>query len=454
MTARTVISSVRRASWWWEALTYGFYVRMSSLIGNYFNCFRYMLRVCCGEHRRSMSIRKRKWVTSRGERKEAFVVDYVDQAGKRHLRTFAKKKAADAFHVTVKSEVRDGTHTADSESITVAEAGKLWLVTAEQENLERSTIDEYKRHLNLHITPLLGHVKLSRLSAPLVRSFTDHLREANLSVAMVRKVRGSLGAILADAQERGKVARNVVRDTRRKRRHTATQERGKRLKIGVDIPTPTEIRALIEAAEGRAKPFLMTAVFTGLRASELRALRWSDIDFRRGELHVRQRADRYREIGPPKSASSERTVPIPPKVLARLREWKLACPTSKLDLVFPTGSGTIELHANLINRVLIPTMIAAKVSFLKKDAAGEVVHHDGDKLIMVPKYTGLHALRHFFASWCINRKADGGLELPAKVVQERLGHSTIVMTLDRYGHLFPRGDDAAELAAAENVLLG
>ena len=69
------------------------------------------------------------------------------------------------------------------------------------------------------------------------------------------------------------------------------------------------------------------------------------------------------------------------------------------------------------------------------------------------KYTGLHALRHFYASWCINRKADGGLELPPKVVQERLGHSTIAMTLDVYGHLFPRHDDSEELAAAERALL-
>jgi len=70
-----------------------------------------------------------------------------------------------------------------------------------------------------------------------------------------------------------------------------------------------------------------------------------------------------------------------------------------------------------------------------------------------PKYGGLHALRHFYASWCINRKADGGLELPAKVVQERLGHSSILMTMDTYGHLFPRGDDGAELANAERALL-
>jgi len=66
----------------------------------------------------------------------------------------------------------------------------------------------------------------------------------------------------------------------------------------------------------------------------------------------------------------------------------------------------------------------------------------------------VHAFRHFFASWCINPKARGGRELPAKVVQALLGHSSIVMTLDRYGHLFPRGDDRAELAKASAALLG
>jgi integrase len=81
-------------------------------------------------------------------------------------------------------------------------------------------------------------------------------------------------------------------------------------------------------------------------------------------------------------------------------------------------------------------------------AAG-VVDADGK-----PKYTGLHALRHFYASWCINRKVDGGLELPAKDVQYRLGHSTIGMTLDVYGHLFPKADATKEMEEAERAFLG
>jgi integrase len=69
------------------------------------------------------------------------------------------------------------------------------------------------------------------------------------------------------------------------------------------------------------------------------------------------------------------------------------------------------------------------------------------------KYSGLHALRHFYASWCINRTADGGRELPPKDVQYRLGHSSIGMTMDVYGHLFPKRDASAEEEAAEQAFL-
>ena len=74
-----------------------------------------------------------------------------------------------------------------------------------------------------------------------------------------------------------------------------------------------------------------------------------------------------------------------------------------------------------------------------KDSNGKLVRDEDGKPVLQAKYTGLHALRHFYASWCINRETDGGLELPAKVVQERLGHSSITVTLDTYGHLSQEG---------------
>ena len=136
-----------------------------------------------------------------------------------------------------------------------------------------------------------------------------------------------------------------------------------------------------------------------------------------------------------------------------LREWKLACPKGSLDLAFPNGKGNVEFHVNLIQRGLWPVQIAAGVIKPLVDDADEPQRDADGGPLFGPKYTGLHALRHFYASWCINRKADGGLELPPKSVQVRMGHSSIMVTMDTYGHLFPRGDDAAELAAADASLL-
>ena len=154
----------------------------------------------------------------------------------------------------------------------------------------------------------------------------------------------------------------------------------------------------------------------------------------------RQRADRFNEIGEPKSNAGHRTVPFGKIVANALKEWKLTCPKveGKLGLVFPNGLGKVESLANIINRGLVPPQTAAGV-----------VTPEGKA-----KYTGMHALRHFYASWLINREEDGGQALPPKVVQERLGHASITMTYDRYGHLFPRGDDAAKIDAAELKLVG
>jgi integrase len=415
-----------------------------------------------------MSIRKRAWTTATGERKEAWIADYTDQAGKRHIKTFDRKKDADAFHATASVEIREGIHTAASASKTIAEAGRLWLETSTARQLEASTLAAYKQHVNLHIVPYLGQTKLSQLTAPMAREFEDKLRRGDSapgeekgeprSGAMVRKIMTSFGSLVSDAFERGLVGRNVVRDLRGRRKKGVERRAGKRqkgkLKVGVDIPTPKEIKAIVEALESHWRPLLMTAVFTGLRSSELRGLRWADVDLKKAELQVHQRADRYNAIGAPKSEAGQRTVPIPPTLLGVLREWKLVCPKGDLDLVFPTSSGAIHHHTNIIKQGLIPTQLRAGITAQVLNEKGKPKKDEDGKPILTARYTGLHSLRHFFASWCINRKADGGLELPPKVVQERLGHSSIVMTMDVYGHLFPRGDDSAELAAAEKALLG
>jgi integrase len=183
-----------------------------------------------------MSVRKRTWKNAKGETQEAWLVDYVDQNGTRRSKAFECKRDADAYHVTVRMEVRQGIHTPESTSLTIQEAGDYWVKTAEANSLEATTVVDYKRHLRLHIVPFIGRTKLSQMSAPAVRAFEDQLREAGRSPAMVRKIRYALSMLLADAQERGFVIRNVARELRRgKERKADRRQRGK-LKVGVDIP--------------------------------------------------------------------------------------------------------------------------------------------------------------------------------------------------------------------------
>lgn len=379
-----------------------------------------------------MSVRRRKWTGPNGEIKEAWVVDYTDPKG-RHIETFDRKKDADERHAEIRVDVRKGIHTARSKSITVAQAAEDWIKAVELDGREASTVAQYRQHAH-HINERIGNRKLANLTTPLINKFRDDLLEGGLSRAMARKVLSSLKSLLKDAQRRGNVAQNVALSVKQ----IDADKRGEgRLETGIDIPTTEEIRALIAALSDRWRPLFLTAIFTGLRSSELRGLRWRDADLKGGELHVRQRADRYNEIGKPKSKAGNRTVPLGPMVLNVLREWKVRCPKSELGLVFPTSRGRIYLHNNIV-RALKATMLAAGLT----DDNGE------------PKYTGLHALRHFYASWCINPVDRGGQGLPPKVVQVRLGHSSIVMTMDTYGHLFPPGEDESKrLANAEHALL-
>lgn len=393
-----------------------------------------------------MSIRQRTWKTKAGEKKTAWAVDYFDQNRKRHLKSFDKLKDAKAFASKSHTEVLGRVHVADADTITVAEAGKLWLASCDE--LERSTRAQYQQHLDLHIKPFIGERKLTEITIPVVRSFLDTLKAEGRSAAMLRNVRVSLGSILSDAQERGLVVRNAVKEMGRNKSRAKSAERHEEpVRVGVDLPFPAEAAAMLKAAKGKPRVFLMTAIFTGMRASELRGLRWADVNLDRAEIEVRQRADAYHEIGSPKSSAGRRTIPLVSELVKALKEWKVICPAGDLGLVFPTGTGGIEFHANIIKRWFHPPQIAAGVTVLtdEKDRKGN--------LVMAAKYSGLHALRHFHASWLINRPEDGGLGLPPKVVQTRLGHSSIQMTLDVYGHLFPKGDDSAAMDAAAALIL-
>lgn len=364
--------------------------------------------------------------------KQVWQADYRDGSGARRSKQFAKKGEADAFLVGARGEVAKGVHVAESASISVAEAAKAWIKRAESEGLERSTIASYQQHVDLHIVPNIGATKLSKMTVPSVHEFADTLSE-KLSKVMVKKVLGSLSSIFKEALRLGKVAQNPVAAVKIKM--------SKRDGARAEMPTKAELRAILNATPEKNKPFIWTAAFTGLRASELRGLQWSDVDLNARILHVRQRADPYNKLGKPKSEAGTRDVPLSPSVVSILTEWKTVCPKGDLGLVFPNGVGNIESHANLLNRVFWPIQVAAGVSVKtgKQDEDG--------KPIFDAKYS-LHALRHAAAALWIEQNAT------PKRIQMLMGHSSIQMTYDTYGYLFDaREDDQAAIAAIEERLL-
>jgi integrase len=349
------------------------------------------------------SIRKRAWRTASGEARESWIVDFRDQTGTRRHKQFARKKDADRWLLEARQQAERGVFTPDSTSITVGAACQLWLAKCEANGLEPTTLVQYRSHTK-HIELLLGSVKLSRLTRPMAEAFVDNLLAEGRSRLLTAKILGSLKALLGEAQRRGLVSQNVAAGVAVS---LATRHMAK-----VAIPTKAEVKALLDAATGRQRALLTLAALAGLRASEIRGLRWCDVDFDRKLIMVRQRADQQGTIGSPKSASSRRNIPMSPGLIAALKEWRIAS-GARDGLVFPGRDGRPLCHNTL------------------RAMAGR-----------------MHRLRHWYASWLISEGFN------AKQVQVFMGHSSIAQTYNVYGHLLDTGGEHERLAAAERTLFG
>src|SRR5262249_60980402 len=111
-------------------------------------------------------VARRTWKMKGGESRGVWVVNYSDQLGRRHLKPFARKRDADDYHARVRVDVGAGIHTADSRSITVNEAGELWLKSREAAGLERASLTNYREHLRLPIPPYIPPTKLPPPTPP------------------------------------------------------------------------------------------------------------------------------------------------------------------------------------------------------------------------------------------------------------------------------------------------
>ena len=165
-----------------------------------------------------------------------------------------------------------------------------------------------------------------------------------------------------------------------------------------------------------------------------------DVEVKAGTVTVSQRADQWGDIGPPKSKAGYRAIPIGPAIVAELREWRLRCPKGPLGLAFPHSEGGVLHHSNLLNRHYWPAQVRAGVC----TPTGKV--DEEDQPIMRAKY-GLHALRHAAASAWIRQSVD------LKRLTSWMGHSSVQITLDTYGHLIADAAGDAEIAAAAQAEL-
>ena len=380
------------------------------------------------------TIRKRSWATRKGETKTAWTANYPDRDGKWHLKTFATKRAADAWLTQAKGEVRDGVHTPDSASATVSDAADLWLQRGAANGLERGTLRTYGQYVRLGIVPLIGKEKLSRLTRPMVETFRDDLLER----FAYRRARVSLSAlrmILSHAQSRGLVAQNVARDVRIDDRPRDSEQ----LEFGRSIPTREEAGRLFDGAERWFRVMVLLAAATGMRSSELRGLEWSAVDLKAERVTVRQRADQWGAVGKPKTKAGQRTLDLVPAVAAELRQW-WAAPGRHPVWVFPGRDSDKPIAQSTVTEKIAALQVTLGI-------VRETTRPGGGEVRPAPKYT-FHELRHYFASALIE------LGYNSKRLQVAMGHNKITTTFDIYGHLFPEpGDRKERLAALERFVL-
>ncbi|WP_246693823.1 site-specific integrase [Methylobacterium sp. WL18] len=356
------------------------------------------------------SVRKRSWATSKGERRTAWSVDFADASGARQRRQFDTKREADAFRVEAEGQVRAGTFRPEADKVAIGTVVDQYLAECRgrMERGERMTRHHFEtvegliRNHVLHVEYGVGGMKLAHLTASKVRAFRDRLRAAGVSVPLTRKVLGALSRVLGHAVATDLIAVNAAQ----KIEVIARRDQGSKKVVP---PSKADLQAMLVAADEDFRRVILFAAATGLRAGELWALRWRHIDFTASEIIVETRVDRFKTEGTTKSDAGVRTVPLGADLGRILKAWRLKSRFSKAgDLVFPNGRGGYVNHDNQMHRLFRPLCLSTGVTSIR-----------------------WHSLRHFAISTWI----EAGLS--PKAVQTFAGHSSLEMTMDRYGHLFP-----------------
>lgn len=334
--------------------------------------------------------------------------------------------AAKAWREDAGARKRAGSLRRPSTTI-LREEGEIWLKGARAGEIrlksgrryKPSTLRSYEHALRDYIAEAdIGYMRLTEIRRPDVQAFADKLVADGLTGSTVRNVLNPLQAIYRRALARDLVAMNPTTGIELPR------DEGVRDRIA----SPEEAARLLEALTND-RALWATAFYAGLRRGELCALRWSDVELGASEVHVLRAWDQYEGELDPKSDAGRRVIPLLAVLRDYLDEHKIASGRGDDDLVFGRTASDPFVASTVRNRA-----IAAWGAV--NDAEREAAEEEDRKPDVLEPMT-LHECRHTFASMLIQAGVN------PKAIQEFMGHSTIEMTFDRYGHLMPGSRDQA-----------
>ena len=395
-----------------------------------------------GKQPMAFYIYRRSWVSAAG-RGTAFVVEFRDN-GESRRRQFPTRAAAYAYAAAP----RTPTSRRDAAEISFKELAEIYLSETKFSGLEVSTVNQYRCHVSAHLNPAFANIKLQQLTRDVVITKTSELRE-RLSPVQAKNVFQTMRRIFKFALVRGHLKEDPSSGLRGGSRRKTSFMRADNMEITDRkhrFLTKSELGILTTALGGVGPKgplalssvivFLNIALFAGLRASEIRGLFVADLnlDAQPATISVRRRADHQRNLGPLKTYSSARIVPIPSRLAMLLRHWISKKMLGPADLILSVRAKPINPN-NFYNRDFFRFMNdTGLISVPPETNEGEQCDHSraADKygsISLKPAFT-LHSLRHNFASIQIE------IGLDPKRIQARMGHSNILHTLNIYGHLW------------------
>ena len=330
-------------------------------------------------------------------------VRYRNNQNKHRTKSFHRRTEADRFAREIERSLDYGTFIDPKVSqITFDDYACNWLNNAN--NLRENTVVSYEGIIRNHFVPLLGSTPLAALTPDDFRHLIKRCQANGLSDSSINKICRTAKTILQTAVNDRIIHHNPLDGVR------FPKESQKEIRF-LTVP---QLAGLVEAIDPHYQTFVLSAGILGARSGELRGLHPRNLDLKVGQLNVVEQLTEVRgtvKIVPPKTSAGTRKITLPKFLVSHLEEQTAERSTE--DLVFPTENGAPIRRSNFTQRIWQPAIKAAGLNGFT-----------------------FHELRHTAVALSIQIGAH------PKAIQERLGHSSITITLDRYGHLFPALDAA------------